>query len=133
MRSWLQRLPTRRKTGACRGSDFLAVVNANLGGAKSNLFTSYDITQTVSAPENGYVTRTVEITYKNSRKADNCNLEAGLLCLNATLRDWTRYIVPAGSELVDAQGFTQSPETYEENGFTVFGGFFVLEPMAQAN
>lgn len=114
------------------GSDFLAVVNANLGGAKSNLFTSYDITQTVSAPENGYVTRTVEITYKNSRKADNCNLEAGLLCLNATLRDWTRVYVPAGSELVDAQGFTQSPETYEENGFTVFDGFFVLEPMAQA-
>lgn len=114
------------------GNDFLAIINANLGGAKSNLFVEYEVEQTVSAPENGFITKTLEIAYKNTRKADNCNLEAGLLCLNSTLRDWTRIYVPAGSELLEAQGFTESPETYEENGLTVFDGFFVLEPLAQA-
>jgi len=113
--------------------DFLAVVNANLGGAKSNLFVSYDMHQVIeSAPENGELTKTIEITYKNSRKGDNCNLEAGLLCLNSTLRDWTRLYIPAGSKLVDAQGFTAAPQVYEESGFTVIDGFFMLEPMASA-
>lgn len=113
-------------------SDFLAIINANLGGAKSNLYTDYEVEQTVSAPENGYINKTVEITYRNNREADNCNLEAGQLCLNSTLDDWTRIYVPEGSELIEAQGFTEAPETYDEAGFTVFDGFFVLEPLAQA-
>ncbi len=114
------------------GSDFLGIVNANLGGAKSNLFITYDVKQTVSAPENGKLTKTVEITYKNSRKGDNCNLEAGLLCLNARLHDWTRLYLPTGAELIEAQGFNKEPSTYEEAGFTVVDGFFNLEPMSSA-
>jgi hypothetical protein len=112
--------------------DSLAIVNANLGGAKSNLFIDYKVIQTVSEPIDGLLTKTVEITYKNDHKADNCNLEAGLLCLNSTLRDWTRLYVPMGSEIIEAQGFTEEAKTYDEAGFTVFDGFFTLEPMAQA-
>lgn len=115
-----------------RAQDSLAIVNANLGGAKSNLFIDYDVTQIVSEPVDGKITKTVEITYKNDHKADNCNLEAGLLCLNSTLRDWTRLYVPKGSELVEAQGFNEEANVYEEGDFTVFDGFFTLEPMAQA-
>lgn len=121
-----------RMTPPDDGSDFLAIVNANLGGAKSNLFIDYEVTQTVSAPENGMIEKTVEITYKNDHEADNCNLEAGLLCLNATLQDWTRLYVPLGSELISSQGFLEDATTYEENGFTVIDGFFTLEPMASA-
>lgn len=121
-----------RLKNAQESSDFFALVNANLGGAKSNLFVTYDVKQTVAAPLNGMIEKTVEITYKNSRKADNCNLEAGLLCLNSTLRDWTRLYVPKGSTLSSSQGFTQEPKVYEENGFTVFDGFFILEPAATA-
>ncbi len=117
---------------AGEGQDFLGIVDANLGGAKSNLFVNYDVKQTVSAPENGRITKTVEITYKNDRRADNCNLEAGLLCLNSTLRDWNRLYLPMGAELVEAQGFTQAPKQYEENGFKVVDGYFILEPMSQA-
>ncbi|MBP7768699.1 DUF4012 domain-containing protein [Candidatus Woesebacteria bacterium] len=112
--------------------DFFALVNANLGGAKSNLFTNYSMTQTVSAPVNGIIEKTVEITYVNSRKGDNCNLEAGLLCLNSTLRDWTRIYVPEGSKLISSQGFTTEAKTYDEAGFTVIDGFFILEPNATA-
>lgn len=114
------------------GQDFLAIVDANLGGAKSNLFTDYEVKQVVSTPENGRLTKTVEITYKNSRRGDNCNLEAGLLCLNSTLRDWHRLYLPKGSQLIEAQGFTQQPKEYEENGFQVVDGYFILEPMSQA-
>ncbi len=115
-----------------KNADFLAIVNANLGGAKSNLFTQYEVSQLVSAPENGQITKEVEITYRNIRKADNCNLEAGLLCLNSTLRDWTRLYLPSGSKLISAQGFTEDAKEYEENGFHVIDGFFILEPLGQA-
>lgn len=113
-------------------NDFLAIVNANLGGAKSNFFIHYDVTQEVSAPVNGTVEKKVTIAYKNTAKGDNCNLEAGLLCLNATNRDWTRLYVPQGSELVNANGFTTDSQVYDEDGYTVIEGFFTLEPMGQA-
>jgi len=85
--------------------DFLAVVDANLGGAKSNLFTTTDITQEVSAPSNGTIDKKVTLTYKNNHAGSNCNLEAGQLCLNATLRDWNRLYLPKGSKLVNSQGY----------------------------
>lgn len=111
-----------------KSTDYFALVNANLGGAKSNLYITYDIKQTVTNQNNGILNKSVEITYKNNHKADNCNLEAGLLCLNSTLRDWTRIYVPKGAILTDSSGFIDTPQTYEEAGFTVFDGFFTLEP-----
>lgn len=114
------------------GSDFLAIVNTNLAGAKSNLFIEYDVKQKIGLPENGMLEKSVEISYKNTRKADNCNLEAGQLCLNATLKDWTRLYLPLGSELISAQGFTTEATTYDEEGFTVIDGFFTLEPLGSA-
>ncbi len=122
------RMPTPQE-----GQDFLAIVNANLGGAKSNLFTDYTVKQVITnPPENGKLRKTLEITYKNNRRADNCNLEAGLLCLNSTLRDWTRIYVPAGSEVISAQGFTEEPQVYDEAGLSVIDGFFILEPNSSA-
>ena len=110
-----------------------AVINANLGGAKSNLFITYDVLQEVAAPADGMISKTVEITYKNNRRADNCNLEAGLLCLNSTLRDWTRIYVPQGSELVDATGFTQDAKVYDELGFTVLTASLFWNQMGWQN
>jgi len=113
--------------------DFLAIVNANLGGAKSNLFTNYEVKQFINdAPQDGRITKKVEISYKNTRKADNCNLEAGELCLNSTLQDWTRLYLPEGSQLISAQGFTKEAKEYDEAGFHVIDGYFTLEPMAAA-
>jgi len=112
--------------------DFLAIVDANLGGAKSNLFTNYEVKQTINAPVDGRLEKTVEITYKNTRKADNCNLEAGKLCLNSTLNDWLRIYVPAGAELIDIQGISNEASVYEEENLTVIDGYFSLEPMGLA-
>lgn len=112
--------------------DFVAIINSNLAGAKSNLFINYEVTNIAAIPENNKLRKTLEITYKNPRKADNCNLEAGLLCLNSTLNDWTRIYVPAGSELISAQGFNEEARTYDQLGFTVIDGFFSLEPLGTA-
>jgi len=121
-----------RMLAPANGKDFLAIVDANLGGAKSNLFVDYEVKQVVSKPENGQLTKTVEITYRNTRKGDNCNLEAGLLCLNSTLHDWNRLYLPAGTKLIEAKGYTKTAKTYEENGFVVVDGFFNLEPLGTA-
>ncbi len=113
--------------------DFLGIVNTNLGGAKSNLFTTYTVKQLITdAPANGKLSKTVEVTYKNSRKGDNCDLEAGKLCLNASMLDWTRLYVPKGAELISAQGFSGETKVYEENGFSVIEGYFTLEPLSLA-
>jgi uncharacterized protein DUF4012 len=111
------------------GADFLGIVDANLGGAKSNLFTSYEVEQIIeNPPQDGILTKNVIISYKNSRKGDNCNLEAGLLCLNATMPDWNRLYLPNGAELIEVQGYEVEPSVYDEEGFTVIDGFFKLEP-----
>jgi hypothetical protein len=116
-----------------QAQDFLAVIDANLGGAKSNLFINYDIKQEVSTPSNGEINKKVTITYKNNHKADNCNLEAGLLCLNSTLRDWNRLYLPKGAKLVNAQGYRNGTvKQYDEGEFTVIDGEFTLEPLSQA-
>ena len=112
--------------------DFLAVVDTNLAGAKSNLYVKNEWYQEVTPPVDGYLTKTIELTYKNPRRADNCNLEAGLLCLNSTLKDWSRIYLPKGSQLVKAQGFLEKPKVYETNGFTVIDGYFVLQPKGVA-
>jgi hypothetical protein len=126
----------RLKNNATPTKDFFALVNSNLGGAKSYFFIDYEMNQKVEAPADGKIKKTVEITYKNNRRGDNCNLEAGQLCLNATLRDWTRIYVPEGSVLDSSQGFLEEPKVYSEiidgTSYTVFDGYFKLEPNSQA-
>jgi hypothetical protein len=113
--------------------DFLAIVNANLGGAKSNLFITYKVDQFIGTPTGGSLDKKVTITYKNSRPGDNCNLEAGLLCLNARNRDWTRIYVPKGSKVNTVKGFREGTlKTADEGEFTVIEGEFFLDPNSQA-
>ncbi len=114
------------------GSDFLAIVDANLGGAKSNLFIDYSVEQTILTPDNGLLEKRVVINYTNSQAGDDCNLERGLLCLNSVNNDWNRIYLPLGSKLVSAKGYLGEPVVYEENGFTVIDGFFKLNPKNNA-
>ena len=114
------------------GEDFLAIINTNLAGGKSNLFVNYEVRQTAELPSNGQLKKKVEITYRNSGKPSNCDLEAGELCLNVTLTDWTRLYVPEGSQIVSSQGFLEDAIQYDEDGFTIIEGYFTLEPEGMA-
>jgi hypothetical protein len=110
--------------------DYLHINDTNFAGAKSNLFVESEVTQDVNINDDGSATKKLVITYKNPRKGDNCNLEAGLLCLNGILRDWIRLYVPKGSVLKAGRGFEADMITSEDLGYTVLEGFFTLSPQS---
>lgn len=119
------------------GHDYIAVVDSNLGGAKSNLFVTQEVDLKVSAPENGMVTNTLTLKYKNPFPGSNCNLEAGQLCLNAVLRDWVRVYLPEGAKITDTKGYDEGTqnEGVEEDlpGFKIIQGVFRLAPLANSS
>lgn len=112
--------------------DYLTVIDANLGGAKSNLFIETSGVIDVESMADGKVTKTVELTYRNTHPASNCDLEAGQLCLNGTLNDWTRWYVPKGVEINQVMGLDEghSVDSSNEN-YDVIEGTFKVEPMGQ--
>jgi len=104
--------------------DYFHLNDTSFSGAKSNLFIKQAIEQKFEVGQDGLITKTVSITYRNPASASNCNLEQGGLCLNADYRDWVRLYVPEGSTLIEANGFETEIKTYNELGKTVFEGFF---------
>ncbi len=100
--------------------DYLNINNANLGGRKSNLYSSYEAVQTYKKNSDGTIDKTLEITYKNPQKYDGW--------LNSVLPTWTRVYVPKGSTLISADGFETPGDTSEDLGKTVFSGGFKLRP-----
>jgi hypothetical protein len=113
--------------------DYLHINDANMAGAKSNLFIKQKtkINYEISGNE---IVKTITVDYQNPAKASNCNLEAGQLCLNADIyRNWVRVYVPKGSVLLENTG-SQDPKTYKPNEFktyedlnkTVFEGFLTV-------
>ena len=110
--------------------DYLHINDSNFAGAKSNLFVESEVTQEITMGSDGSATKKLTLTYKNPRKGDNCNLEAGQLCLNGLLRSWTRLYVPKGSVLKGGRGFEADMETSEDLGYTVLEGFFTLAPQS---
>jgi hypothetical protein len=114
------------------GSDFLAVVDANLAGAKSNLFVDTTGIQKIKGVENGRLTKEVELTYVNDHAPSNCNLEAGQLCLNGLLNDWTRWYVPKGAQIVDVLGLEPGYKLDTSHAeFDIIEGIFRLAPKSQ--
>ncbi len=100
--------------------DYLQINDANLGGRKSNLYVTQEVSQTIEE-SGGEVTKTLEITYQNPEKFDGW--------LNSVLPNWVRVYVPKGSALIDSSGLADSPDPYEDLGYTVFAGFFELRPL----
>lgn len=111
--------------------DYLHINDSNFGGAKSDMFITREVDQEITT-ENGVVTKTVSISYNNPRKGDNCNLEAGQLCLNGVYRDYVRVYVPKGSKLISVVGSEVKEQVSEDLGKTVFEGFFTMRPQSQS-
>ncbi len=100
--------------------DYLQIVDANLGGRKSNLYATQDVNQEIEVAKDGTVTKTVTITYKNPEKQDGW--------LNSVLPNWVRVYVPKGSTLISYDGVEDKEKPYEEFDKTVFAGYFALRP-----
>ena len=112
--------------------DYLHINDSNMGGAKSNMFVKQSVDQVINIASDGLVSKTVTISYKNPFPPSNCNLEAGLVCLNALLRDWVRMYIPKGSVLTKSSGSEVKVTTYDELDKTVFDGFITVKPMGTA-
>lgn len=115
-----------------KSGDYLTVIDANLAGAKSNLFVKTSGVIDVLGIENGKVRKQVELTYRNTHPASNCNLEAGELCLNGLLNDWTRWYVPKGAEVEEVLGLEQGYEVDTSHAeFDIIEGIFRVSPLGQ--
>ena len=119
--------------------DYLHINDTNFAGAKSNLFVKHFVKVEYAAENDGSMTKTITIDYKNPSSPSDCNLESGGLCLNGLLRNWLRVYVPQGSTLIESKG-SQSPKddssqdmkTYDSLGKTVFEGFVTVRPLGAA-
>ncbi len=112
--------------------DYFHLNDTNFAGAKSNMFTDNEVEHVYEVQDDGSLVKTVTIKYQNPFPPSNCNLEAGELCLNGTLRNVARVYVPEGSELIEALGSELEVETKDELGKTMFEAFFTLQPESQA-
>lgn len=112
--------------------DYLHINEANLGGAKANLFVKEEVSQNIEIGGDGTITKTIKIGYANPHPPSDCNLERGNLCLNATFRNWIRVYVPKGSILIDSKGSEVKVTSYEDLGKTVFDGFLTVRPLGKA-
>ena len=104
--------------------DYFHLNDANMSAAKTNLFLQQKIKHEIIVKDEK-VNHKVTVTYINPSKASNCNLEKGDLCLNAPkYRNWFRFYVPQGSQMVKMTGSEVEPVLYEELGKQVFEGFY---------
>ncbi len=112
--------------------DYLHINDANMGGAKSNLFVKQEVSQKYTIGSDGSIEKTLTIQYKNPYPPSDCNLERGRLCLNGELRDWVRVYVPKGSVVTSSKGSEVKVTSKEELGKTVFDGFLTVRPLGFA-
>ncbi len=112
--------------------DYFHLNEANFGGAKSNMYVSESVKHEYDVKDDGTITKTVTVSYKNPYAPSDCNLERGGLCLNAILRNYFRFYVPKGSELVNSKGSEVKMTTSEDLGKTVFDGFMTVRPEGAA-
>lgn len=110
------------------GNDYLHINDANLGGAKSNLYVVQSVKDTVTITDSG-ADVDLEISYKYPKAADNCSLERKEgLCLAGIYRDYMRVYLPAGATIKEVKGFENKSTTFEDLGHTVIDGFFTVVP-----
>lgn len=108
--------------------DYLHINDANLGGAKSNLFVAPKVTQEVTITDTG-ADEVLTIEYRYPQKADNCSLERkGGLCLAGIYRNYQRIYLPKGAVVLETKGYESKNNIFEDLGYTVVDGFFTVVP-----
>ncbi len=92
--------------------DYLAVINTNIGGAKTDQFVKEKLHHNVNVLSNGTVIDTVKIDRTFIAEKDNPFSQA-------TNKTYLRIYVPRGVKLLEARGFEEFPE--EEYMIPVYG------------
>jgi len=102
-------------------SDYLAVITANLGGDKTNLFITREVTSSI-AKENNKWTKTVKVKYTYGPASGEYALFAKLY------KDYLRVYVPKGSILIGVDGSEDGSTSGDELTKTYFSAFITLGP-----
>jgi LPXTG-site transpeptidase (sortase) family protein len=103
--------------------DYLFPVSANLGMNKINREVTQRLAYAVDRDASGHLLSRVTLTIANRRPTTDPGPYP-----TADYRDYLRVFVPAGSELVSADGFDDPAATLSECGRTAFGGFVAVSP-----
>lgn len=103
--------------------DYLSVVTSNLGGDKTNLFITREISSSIMN-EGGKWSRTVKVKYTYGPAEGEYSLFAKLY------KDYLRIYVPKGSTLVSVVGSEDGQGSADELNKTCFNGFITLGPGA---
>lgn len=108
--------------------DYLHISDANLGGAKSNLYVVRSVKQEVSITDKG-ADNALTVSYKYPHAADNCSLERKEgLCLAGIYRNYMRIYLPKGAVIKEVVGFENKSTTFDDLGHTVVDGFITIVP-----
>jgi hypothetical protein len=120
-------------------ADFLAVVDANMGYNKADAVVERSLDYAIAWPDGptAPAQATLQITYRHPLNAPSveCTPMSGYAerysdMVERCYFDYVRVYVPAGSELLSADGFDPGTLTAQpgEQSTHVFGGYFVLPP-----
>lgn len=103
--------------------DYAMLVSTNLGGDKTNWFTSKEVTHTLEKDGDRWL-RTVKVKYQYTEPS----AEYGALVKR--FRDWIRLYVPVGSELVSVEGSENQEYNMsdQERNKTWYSGYLELGP-----
>lgn len=99
-------------------SDFLWVVDANLGAFKSDAVVDKHVDYNVYRSGNDWLAE-VKLTYSHN---------GGFDWRTTRYKTFTRVYAPQGSQLIKQIGFREVATTTEELGQAVFGGIITVEP-----
>lgn len=112
--------------------DYLHVNDANLAGAKSNLYVVPTVVQNITVFDDR-AEETLTLEYRYPHDADNCSLERKEgLCLAGIYRDYLRVYLPKGVVISQVRGFESKSQTFEDLDHTVVDGFFTVVPQGLA-
>jgi len=87
--------------------DYLAVINTNIGGGKTDNEVYQEIDHKAEIGANGEVINTVRLTRTNSGSVDNIFAGTG-----GSNTSYVRFYVPLGSQFVEGLGFDMVPDNY---------------------
>lgn len=97
-------------------NDYLAVVISNIGGGKTDVYTDSVIDSTTTVKHDGSIERT--IWFSREHRGGNTPYS----WYNKSNYGYVRFYVPLGSQLIEADGFSEEPEyiftDYIEQGYT---------------
>ena len=101
--------------------DYSTVISTNLGGDKTNWFTSKQVNHTLTKEGDKWI-RTVKLKYTYNNPEGDYTLFAN------RFRDWIRVYAPLGSKVLSVEGSEDGTETAEDLGKTLMTGYIELGP-----